>query len=142
MRLIELEQLDSVNNFMLSMMENTSTHDKESIRKMINSVISIVNEISSESTRHLFQLKHSPKYADLLASKLKQMKNAVDKINHTKEVLKTRSIELKIKRQDLPPLLEDQIRQAKSLHVNIEKDISKRYKNRDVILMGGINEQQ
>lgn len=137
MRLYELNQLDSTSNVMFTLMDSISTYDAESIRKMLTNVEFIIQEVCSEHTRHLFQLKHSPKYADLLASKLKQMCKAVDKIHNTKEVLKQRSVELKEERLSLNPVLSELIEQTKKLQNNIEKDISKRYKNRIVNLIGG-----
>ncbi|XP_036331698.1 CDK5RAP3-like protein [Rhagoletis pomonella] len=139
MRLYELNQLDSSSNIMFSLMDSISTYDAESIRKMLTNIEQILVEVLSDQTRHLFQLKHSPKYADLLATKLKQMTKAVDKIRDSKEVLKKRSAELMKQRVDLNPVLAELILQTKRLQLNIENDISKRYKNRVVNLMGGVN---
>lgn len=139
MRLYELKQVNSASsNIMFSLMESISTHDEESINKMLKQVEVIIKEISSENTRHLFQLKHSPKYADLLASKLKQMLKAVEKIRTTKEVLKVRAAELKEQRLALQPVLQELIVQTNKLQRQIEEDISKRYKNRVVNLLGGV----
>uniref|UniRef100_A0A034WEC0 CDK5RAP3-like protein n=1 Tax=Bactrocera dorsalis TaxID=27457 RepID=A0A034WEC0_BACDO len=139
MRLYELNQLDASSNIMFSLMDSISTYDAESIRKMLKNIEQILGEVCNEQTRHLFQLKHSPKYADLLANKLRQMTKAVDKIRDTKEVLKKRSLELKQQRVDLNPVLAELISQTKKLQLHIENDISKRYKNRVVNLMGGVN---
>ncbi|XP_004525972.1 CDK5RAP3-like protein [Ceratitis capitata] len=139
MRLYELNQLDASSNIMFSLMDTISTYDADSIRKMLTNIEKVLCEICNEQTRHLFQLKHSPKYADLLANKLKQMTKAVDKIRDTKEVLKNRSLELKQQRVDLNPVLAELVAQTKKLQLNIENDISKRYKNRVVNLMGGVN---
>ncbi|XP_023305440.2 CDK5RAP3-like protein [Lucilia cuprina] len=140
MRLYELRQVNTASsNIMFSLMESISTHDEESIRKMITQVEIILKEISSENTRHLFQLKHSPKYADLLASKLKQMLKAVEKIRTTRQVLKERAAELKEQRLALVPVLEELVAQTNKLQGQIEQDISKRYKNRVVNLMGGVS---
>ncbi|XP_065367417.1 CDK5RAP3-like protein [Calliphora vicina] len=140
MRLYELRQVNSASsNIMFSLMESISTHDEESIRKMINQVEIILREISSEHTGHLFQLKHSPKYADLLASKLKQMLKAVEKIRTTKQVLKDRAAELTEQRLALIPVLDELVAQTNKLQGQIEQDISKRYKNRLVNLLGGVS---
>ena len=139
MRLYELRQVNAASsNIMFSLMESFSTHDEESLRKMLNQVELILKEISSEHTRHLFQLKHSPKYADLLASKLKQMLNAVEKIRTTRQVLKDRAAELKEQRLALIPVLDELVAQTNKLQKQIELDISKRYKNRIVNLLGGV----
>ncbi|XP_013114863.2 CDK5RAP3-like protein [Stomoxys calcitrans] len=138
MRCYELRQVNANSNVMFSLMESISTHDEESLKKMLSNVEAILSEISNEQTRHLFQLKHSPKYADLLASKLKQMIKAVEKIRLTKQVLKDRSVELKEQRLALNPVLEELVAQTKNLQTKIEQDISKRYKNRVVNLLGGV----
>ena len=140
MRLYELRQVNAASsNIMFSLMESFSTHDEESLRKMLNQVELILKEISNEHTRHLFQLKHSPKYADLLASKLKQMLNAVEKIRTTRQVLKDRAAELKEQRLALIPVLDELVAQTNKLQKQIELDISKRYKNRIVNLLGGVS---
>ncbi|XP_073811457.1 CDK5RAP3 protein homolog isoform X2 [Musca autumnalis] len=138
MRCYELRQVTASSNVMFSLMESISTHDEVSLRKMLANLDVVLTEMSSEQTRHLFQLKHSPKYADLLASKLKQMLKAVEKIRTTKQVLKDRSVELKEQRVALTPVLDKLIAQTKDLQGKIEQDISKRYKNRIVNLLGGV----
>ncbi|KAH8373082.1 hypothetical protein KR009_011488, partial [Drosophila setifemur] len=139
MRLYELKHLETSSDIMFSLMDNIATHDTESIKKILSSVEKIILQSSDEQTRHLFQLKHSPKYADLLASKLQQMIKAVEKMRSTREALKKRAAELREQRQQLNPVLEELITQTCTLQSYIEKDISKRYKNRVVNLMGGVN---
>ncbi|KAH8415812.1 hypothetical protein KR222_001307, partial [Zaprionus bogoriensis] len=139
MRLYELNHLESSSNIMFSLMDNIATHDSGSISKMLKNVQKIIEQSSDEQTRHLVQLKHSPKYADLLASKLQQMTKAVDKLRSTREVLKQRAVELREQRQQLNPVLDELIAQTRTLQQYIEKDISKRYKNRPVNLIGGVN---
>ncbi|XP_016979554.2 CDK5RAP3-like protein [Drosophila rhopaloa] len=139
LRLYELKQLETSSDIMFSLMDNIATHDAESIRKILSSVEKIIQQTSDEQTRHLFQLKHSPKYANLLAAKLQQMTKAVEKLRSTREALKKRAIELREERQQLNPVLEELIAQTRTLQSHIEKDISKRYKNRVVNLMGGVN---
>ncbi|EDW01320.1 CDK5RAP3-like protein [Drosophila grimshawi] len=139
MRLYELKHLESSNNIMFSLMDSIATHDSETIGKILSDVEKIIQQESDEQTRHLFQLKHSPKYADLLASKLQQMTKAVEKLRNTRDVLKKRSVEIREQRSKLNPVLDELIAQTRNLQSYIEKDISKRYKNRVVNLIGGVN---
>lgn len=139
MRIYELKQLESSSDIMFSLMDNIATHDGESIWKILVSVEKIIQQTSDKQTQHLFQLKHSPKYANMLATKLQQMTKAVEKLRATREALKQLTIELREQRQDLNPVLEELIAQTRTLQSHIEKDISKRYKNRVVNLMGGVN---
>ncbi|KAH8314316.1 hypothetical protein KR059_000988, partial [Drosophila kikkawai] len=139
LRLYELKQLESSSDIMFSLMDNITTRDAESIKKILSSVEKIIQQTSDEQTRHLFQLKHSPKYANLLATKLQQMTKAVEKLRSTREALKRRAVELREQRQQLNPVLDELVAQTRVLQSHIEKDISKRYKNRMVNLMGGVN---
>ncbi|CAD7076802.1 unnamed protein product [Hermetia illucens] len=139
LRNFELGQLESSSNVLLSLMDSISTHDAKSIAKMLDNVESIISDVSNEQTQHLFQLKHSPKYADLLSSKLKQKLAAVEKTKTTCQVLKAKSEELNEEKVKTKPVLDKMIEQTKVLEKQIEKDISKRYKNRVVNLMGGAN---
>lgn len=139
MRIYELKQLESSSDIMFSLMDNIATHDGESIWKILVSVEKIIQQTSDKQTQHLFQLKHSPKYANMLATKLQQMTKAVEKLRATREALKQLAIELREQRQELNPVLEELIAQTRTLQSHIEKDISKRYKNRVVNLMGGVN---
>ncbi|EDW56552.1 CDK5RAP3-like protein [Drosophila sechellia] len=139
MRIYELKQLESSSDIMFSLMDTIATHDGESIWKILVSVEKIIKQSSDEQTRHLFQLKHSPKYANMLANKLQQMTMAVEKLRATRDALKQCTIELREQRQQLNPVLEELIAQTRTLQSHIEKDISKRYKNRLVNLMGGVN---
>ncbi|XP_055838539.1 CDK5RAP3-like protein [Episyrphus balteatus] len=138
-RFVELSQVESSSNILFSLLDSISTYDAQSVKKMVDNIEGILDEVQNENTRHYYQLKHSHKYAEILASKLKQMMKAVEKIRATKEIQKERSVELKKQSVDLKPVQEELIRQTKILQDKIEKDISKRYKNRVVNLMGGLN---
>ncbi|EDW85782.1 uncharacterized protein Dwil_GK23252 [Drosophila willistoni] len=140
LRLFELNQLESsASNIMFSLMDNMASHDAESIRKLLHETERIIQQTSDEQTRHLFQLKHSPKYANLLATKLQQMNKAVEKLRSNRDLLKQKAVELREQRQQLNPVLDELLQQTRVLQSHIEKDISKRYKNRIVNLMGGVN---
>ncbi|XP_055916052.1 CDK5RAP3-like protein [Eupeodes corollae] len=138
-RLIELSQEDDASNMLYSMMESLSTHDAASVKKMADSVNDILAEVEDENTQQLFQLKHSPKCAEILASKLKQKMVAVEKVRANQEALKIKSEELLKESVELIPVQDKLIEQTKILQDKIEKEISKRYKNRVVNLMGGLN---
>ena len=140
LRNYELNQLENSNNIILSLMGNMlSTHDTKSVGRMVTNIVTIIGKVQKDQTQHLFQLKHSPKYVDLIVNKLKQKLTAVDKIKLTQGILKSKSIEMREQKENLKPVLKDMINQTKILQKQIELDISKRYKNRDVNLMGGVS---
>lgn len=138
-RVYELNELESSGNVMHSLIDNLSTHDIKSTTKMLENLDVVLDKMTSERIRHLFQLKHSPKYAAILANKLKQKLIAVDRINDSKKSLKIKSVEYLEQKIQMKPILDELILQTKTLSVHIKDEISKKYQNRVVNLMGGVN---
>uniref|UniRef100_A0A0K8TRB8 Putative cdk5 activator-binding protein n=1 Tax=Tabanus bromius TaxID=304241 RepID=A0A0K8TRB8_TABBR len=138
LRIYELTSSEK-GNFSFSFMGSLSSHDKKSVDRMLSNVESIIKKVTNEQTQHLYQLKHSPKYASILTSKLEKKLQAVDKTKATREILKTKSADLNKQKLDLKPLFDRMVQQTRVLQGQIEKDISKRYKNRVVNLLGGVN---
>lgn len=75
-------------------------------------------------------------YVNILTAKLRQRKIALEKIDHVREQTKTKVVEYHEEAIKLRPQLTRLIQQTKDLQQQIEKDISKRYKNRVVNLTG------
>lgn len=136
MRMYELSTADKVQILSLTMMDNFPDHDTKSLSQMLVQVEVVYGKINSQLIQHLHQIKHSPKYVDILTSKLKQKLVAIDKMKDTEKVMKEKSINFRQQSVDLKPTLAKVIEQTKILQGQIEKDISKRYKNRVVNLMG------
>lgn len=78
------------------------------------------------------------RYAHILASKLQQQLLTVDKIRSTREINKEKVVTLGIEKENIRPIISKLIGSTKQLQQLIEKDISKRYKGRNVILYGGV----
>ncbi|XP_055595239.1 CDK5RAP3-like protein [Uranotaenia lowii] len=136
MRLYELSTSDKVEILSLTMMDNFPDHDSKSLTEMLSFVDVVYSRINSQQIQHLHQIKHSPKFVDILTSKLKQKLIAVDKLKETVKLTKQKAISFRQQGVDLKPTLARIIEQTKILQQQIEKDISKRYKNRIVNLMG------
>ncbi|XP_065081300.1 CDK5RAP3-like protein [Ochlerotatus camptorhynchus] len=136
MRLYELSTADKVQILSLTMMDNFPDHDTKSLSQMLVQVDVIYGKTNSPLIQHLHQIKHSSKYVDILTSKLKQKLVAIDKMKDTEKLMKNKSISFRQQSVDLKPTLTKIIEQTKILQGQIEKDISKRYKNRVVNLMG------
>lgn len=136
MRLYELSTADKVQILSLTMMDNFPDHDTKSLSQMLVQVDVVYGKINSQLIQHLHQIKHSSKYVDILTSKLKQKLVAIDKMKDTEKLMKEKSINFRQQSVDLKPTLAKVIEQNKILQGQIEKDISKRYKNRVVNLMG------
>ncbi|XP_058815662.1 CDK5RAP3-like protein [Topomyia yanbarensis] len=136
MRMYELSTADSVHILSLTMMDNFPDHDAKSLSQMLAQVDVVYSNIDSKQIQHLHQIKHSPKYVDILSSKLKQKLVAIDKMKDTEKLMHEKAINFRQQSIDLKPTLTKIIEQTGILQGHIEKDISKRYKNRVVNLMG------
>ncbi|KXJ71049.1 hypothetical protein RP20_CCG021614 [Aedes albopictus] len=136
MRLYELSTADKVQILSLTMMDNFPDHDTKSLTQMLSQVDVVYSQINSQLIQHLHRIKHSAKYVDILTSKLKQKLLAIDKMKDTAKLMKEKTIAFRQQGVDLKPTLAKVIEQTKTLQGQIEKDISKRYKNRVVNLMG------
>lgn len=139
MRLYELSSNTSNRMISISLMDGISGNDVDSISEMLSHVEIAFSQFTNQLIQHLNQVKHSPKYVDILATKLKQKLVAVDKTKHTITILRDRSVNFLEDAAKLKPGLTRIIDQTKILQDQIERDISKRYKNRMVNLIGGIN---
>lgn len=155
MRLYELASNDKVHVISMSLLDGFTDHDSKTVVTMIATVETVITSLTTSLIQQLYQIKHSPKYVDILTNKLRQKMRAVEKLQSLQKVLKEKSVELKQEALNLRPTLDKQIAQTKTLqkHVSslmilirriffyrfllqIEQDISKRYKNRVVNLMG------
>ncbi|KAK1130712.1 hypothetical protein K0M31_018825 [Melipona bicolor] len=143
LRLYEFKGDDNVNFLSFSQLQESSSivqnSTLESSQNMLDNVQVILSEILNTKVQHLHNIKHSVRYVDVLTSSLKQKLNLVDKMivlqNSMREKRENFAKEVSIIR----PLLQLLIQRTKELQTEIEKDISKKYKNRIVHLTGGIN---
>lgn len=78
------------------------------------------------------------RYAKILAAKLQQQLITVDKTRSTREILKEKIVTLGAEKENIRPIIAKLIASTKHLQQQIEGDISKRYKGRNVILYGGV----
>ncbi|KAJ6623918.1 CDK5RAP3-like protein [Pseudolycoriella hygida] len=138
MRLYELKS-DQSNSFVFSLIEVNSKYDVNSVDDMHTCVQNILNLTSNEALDHLHRLKHSPKYAKILAGKLQQQLVTVDKTRSIREILKEKIVTLSSEKENIRPVIARLIANTKHLQQQIENDISKRYKGRNVILYGGVD---
>ncbi|XP_053697732.1 CDK5RAP3-like protein [Sabethes cyaneus] len=137
MRLYELSAGgDAVHILSLTMMDSFPDHDPKHLSQMLAQIDVAYGKLNSQQIQYLHQIKHSPKYVDILTSKLKQKLLAIDKMKDTEKLMLERAVTYRQQSADLKPTLTNVIEQTRILQNQIERDISKRYKNRVVNLMG------
>lgn len=142
MRLFEMSN-ESDNMLSVSQMQEASNilqmQTVESVATLHDLVQVALNEFTNKRTRHLHNIKHSPKYVDLLTQSLEQKLEVVERMKARKLVLEEK---IKAGREEIGsilPLISNIVEKTKILQGEIERDISKKYKERPVHIVGSIN---
>uniref|UniRef100_A0A182MJF7 Uncharacterized protein n=1 Tax=Anopheles culicifacies TaxID=139723 RepID=A0A182MJF7_9DIPT len=136
MRLHQLGSADKAQMLSFTMMDSFAAHDEKSVAGMLAEVEIVYNGVTDELLQHLLQIKHSPVYVDILTSNVNQKLSSIEKMKEMAKMKKEKSISFKQQSVELKPTQTKIIEQTKTLQGQIEKDISKRYKNRLVNLYG------
>uniref|UniRef100_A0A182K6P7 Uncharacterized protein n=1 Tax=Anopheles christyi TaxID=43041 RepID=A0A182K6P7_9DIPT len=136
MRLHQLGSEDKAPVLLFSIMENFADHDEKTVASMMADAEVVYAGVTDELMQHLLQIKHSPVYVDILATKVQQKLSSIEKMKETAKMKKEKSVSFKQQSVELKPTQLKIVEQTKTLQGQIEKDISKRYKNRPVNLYG------
>ncbi|XP_011298825.1 CDK5 regulatory subunit-associated protein 3 [Fopius arisanus] len=143
MRLYELKSDRHQSVLSTSLMQEASPiiqmATADTTQNMLDNVQVILSEILDSRVQHLHSIKHSPRYVDVLAANLEQKLVLVERMATMQKVLKDKQQEARSKGGALKELLEVVIQKTRELQIEIEKDISKKYKNRKVHLTGSIS---
>jgi hypothetical protein len=119
MRLYELQSSDKVHVISMTLLDGFTDHDVKSVNEMISIVSDVITSISTSLIMQLHQIKHSPKYVDILTNKLRQKLRGIEKFQRNQVTLKEKSGELKKQANDLKPNLQKMIEQTKGLLKNV-----------------------
>uniref|UniRef100_A0A182NBZ5 Uncharacterized protein n=1 Tax=Anopheles dirus TaxID=7168 RepID=A0A182NBZ5_9DIPT len=136
MRLHQLGSTDKAQMLSFAIMDTFADHDEKSVAGMLAEVEIVYAGLTDELMQHLLQIKHSPVYVDILTSNVKQKLSSIEKMKETAKMKKEKSISFKQQSVELKPTQAKIIEQTKTLQGQIERDVSKRYKNRVVNLYG------
>lgn len=112
---------------------------KEAIEEMLSNTSKVISDMTSTKMQNLYRLKSSPHYVDRLADSLHQkLKTANNLLSQARAVIerKESAKQLQISTE---PKLKKVVEKTKELKKDVEEEISKKYKNRPVNIMGEIN---
>ncbi|XP_038057971.1 CDK5 regulatory subunit-associated protein 3-like isoform X2 [Patiria miniata] len=112
---------------------------KEDVSAMLDKVREILSLLTDSTIQHLMLIKSSPKYVDRLTESLKQKCGQEEKMLASKEAVHGKYLEAIEEERQLMPKIDKLVANTRILQRQIEQDISSRYKNRPVNLMGSIN---
>ncbi|KAG5311500.1 CK5P3 protein, partial [Acromyrmex insinuator] len=143
LRLYEFKGDDKNNLLSFNQMQNASSilqlSTTETTQNMLDNIQVILSEMLHNNVQHLHNIKHYPKYVDIVAVTLKQKLNLIDRMVTQQESVRQKQDDTRNHINKLRPLLKLIIQRTKELQTEIEQDISKKYKNRMVHLTGGVN---
>lgn len=135
MRLFEL----TAKTEFMAMLDEIVGQDLDTVQQMLGLVEVCLAKVTHPQLQYLQQVKHSASYIDILSAKVNQKLKAIEKLKLAEVDQRGKSVKLQQEANDLRPNLARTVAQTKALQEQIEGDVSKKYKNRVVNLMGGMN---
>lgn len=142
-RLFELDS-DSAGGDVLSssqMQDAPSSLQLQSpvVTKMVSQVRDVIAAFSTVKMHHLLSIRNSPRYVDRLKETLKQMLSLADKMVFLEKQMVVKYKDADSELREIQPKLELVIKRTKEMQKQMESEISNRYKDRVVNIMGEIN---
>ncbi|XP_063827654.1 CDK5 regulatory subunit-associated protein 3 [Ostrinia nubilalis] len=135
MRLYETNTSESQG---LSLMQQLPSESSAALAAMLDAVQVAAARLTAPEMNHLHNVKHSPRYVDVLTAQLKQKLSLCDKLSKLSARAGEQGAAAAARAAALRPLLTRIIERTKELQANIERDISKKYKGRPVNIIGGV----
>ncbi|XP_070549609.1 CDK5 regulatory subunit-associated protein 3-like [Ptychodera flava] len=111
----------------------------DSVASMLAELNEIIDCLTSVKMKHLFLIRSSPKYVDRLTESLKEKLEQAEKMLASQNAVAEKRKASLAEQKQIEPKVGILVTKTKELQKQIEDDISKRYKNRPVNLMGAIN---
>lgn len=111
----------------------------ESVQAMQIAVTDVLTKLTAMKMHNLFLLKTSPRYLDRLTDSLQQKLKVSEKMVVSSKLMAEKRDAASKEQMDLEPKLEVIKSKTKELQRQIAEEISKKYKNRPVNIMGEIN---
>uniref|UniRef100_A0A646QCP7 CDK5 regulatory subunit-associated protein 3 n=1 Tax=Hemiscolopendra marginata TaxID=943146 RepID=A0A646QCP7_9MYRI len=111
----------------------------DSTQTMLNNVNELLLSLTNSNVQNLQLIRSSPRFVDRVADSLKQKMSISKKMLKSRELVAERRQQILQEQKELEPKLGLIISRTKELQLQIEGEISKRYKNRPVNIMGGVN---
>lgn len=141
MRLYEMSS-DS-NLLAVSQMQDAPTvlqmQTLESVTTLNDCINVALDQLTNKRIQHLHNIKHSPKYIDILTANLTQKLSVIEKMSASKLILEDKIKSFLKEIRNTEPIIKKFIENTKQLQKEIERDISNKYKGRIVNLVGLTN---
>jgi len=109
------------------------------LEKILAKCEGIFAAISDPYKKQLYQIVGSERYLDKLTEELTQKRNQIEKYAQLAALMRKKQAEQAQQANKLQPKLDLMTKRTKELQKQVEEDISKRYNDRPVKIMGGIS---
>ncbi|KAL4228499.1 CDK5 regulatory subunit associated protein 3 [Mactra antiquata] len=113
--------------------------ESKHVETMVTDVKNIINQLTSVQIQHLMLIRDSPRYVERLKDTLKSTLTLADKMLFYEKETVIRRQEAINEAVEIAPKVEILVKRTKEMQKQMEGEISKRYKNRPVNIMGEIN---
>lgn len=141
-RLAEVQKSTDGDIISTSQFQNAPTSvqiDTATLKSMIKKVRDISDQFTTVKMQHLMLIRNSPRYVDRLKETMKQTLNLADKMIFYEKDMVNRHKQSVEEQKELEPKLDIVVLRTKEMQKQMESEISKKYKNRPVNIMGEIN---
>ncbi|CAG5131829.1 unnamed protein product [Candidula unifasciata] len=113
--------------------------DLKTVTAMLTKVKDILDQMTSVRMEHLMLIRDSPRYVDRLRDSLRQKLVLADKMVLSEKEMAGTRLEAIEEEKELEPQLEILRKQTKIIKKQLEEEISKKYNERKVNIVGEIN---
>ncbi|CAK1579094.1 unnamed protein product [Parnassius mnemosyne] len=135
---MRLYETSTSENQTFSLMQQLPSESEAALSAMLATVQAATASLTAPEIVHLHNVKHSPRYVDVLTAQLEQKLSVCAKMSRLAERESERRAAAESRAADLRPMLTRLIQRTKELQAQIESDISKKYKGRPVNIIGGV----
>ncbi|ESP02849.1 hypothetical protein LOTGIDRAFT_230360 [Lottia gigantea] len=113
--------------------------DASQVSTLLSNVNNILTQLTNMRIQQLLLIRNSPRYVNRVHDNLKQILLLADKMTYLEKQAVIRRNEALEEQQEVEPKLDTLIKRTKQLQKQLEGEISKKYKERKVNIMGDIN---
>merc|ERR1712227_754713 len=148
-RSLILDELEELNGFLTQRLAEKSSSgakynlvsseddmDPQTLEKMIANVETVIGKLTATKMQQLQLIRGSPEVVNRLVDKLKGILKMAEKVKSGTKDVENRRVQIAKDRVESNQQLAIITDRTKHLKLEIEKDISKRYKGRPVNIMG------
>ncbi|XP_028026242.1 CDK5 regulatory subunit-associated protein 3 [Bombyx mandarina] len=132
------ETTSAAESHTLSLLQQLPAESEPALRGMLGAVQRAAAALAAPDLAHLHNVKHSPRYVDVLTAQLKQKLVLCEKLSKLAARAAEQRTAANVRAAELRPVLSKIIERTKQLQAQIESDISKKYKGRPVNIIGGV----